>query len=340
MNLNGFLNINKPKARTSRQIVTAIKTLLLRNGFTPKQLPKLGHAGTLDPMATGVLVVCVGHGTRFIERLHAETKSYRATFEFGKRSNTDDITGDVVEVAIDHAAQLTRDELDTHLPAFLGRIEQVPPAFSAVWVEGRRAYELARRGEDVALKAKRVEIQRLDVVRFEPPILELDIECSSGTYIRSLGRDLGERLGCGAVMSALSRTRVGTFERSASISASDLSLESLPQNLQPCLSIVSHLPIYACNGAEIALLCRGAGITPREAAWKTTHSHNRNIIPRPPSEPTNSTDSYALVDPQGLLIGLGGWDHILPVLRPRMNLITTHEPMLRDVIDEQLTQTE
>ncbi|MCX7421276.1 MAG: tRNA pseudouridine(55) synthase TruB [Planctomycetia bacterium] len=335
MSLNGFLNIHKPKARTSRQVVTAIKTLLLRNGFSPKTLPKMGHAGTLDPMATGVLVVCLGHGTRFIERLHSQTKSYRATFLFGKNSNTDDITGEVVDVAIERAADLTRDELNVHLPSFVGRIEQIPPAFSAVLVEGRRAYALARRGEEVALKPKTVEIHRLEVVRFEPPTLELDIECSSGTYIRSLGRDLGERLGCGAVMSALSRTRVGSFELSVSTTPNEITFESLQQKLQPCLSIVEQLPRYACEEHEVALLSRGSGISPRDSAWVASNSCALNAIPTPPADPTKSVDSYALVDPQGILIGIGGWDHILPVLRPRINLITTHEPILRETVDNQ-----
>ncbi len=330
MSLNGFLNINKPEGRTSRQVVTAIKTLLLRSGFSPKKLPKMGHAGTLDPLATGVLVVCLGHGTRFIERLHLQSKSYRGTFLLGKRSNTDDIDGDVVDVAVERAAQLTRHEVESNLQPFLGRIEQVPPVFSAVWVAGKRAYELARRGEEVSLKPKTVEIQRIEIVRFEPPFLELDIECSSGTYIRSLGRDLGERLGCGAVMSALSRTRVGSFDLSDATPLSEITVDSLRDKLHPCLTVVPQLRTYACNEADIELLKRGAGINVRDDAWGVPKTQQDQVAPSSVNDPEGA---YSLLDPNGILIGIGGWDHILPVLRPRLNLITTHEPMCRELED-------
>jgi tRNA pseudouridine55 synthase len=305
--VNGFLNIDKPQGLTSRSVVDHINRLLRERGFARGSLPKVGHAGTLDPMATGVLVVAIGHATRLIELVQSRPKTYLGSFLFGKRSDTDDVAGQVIEGDAARASELTRAELDAALAGFRGRIEQVPPAFSAVRVAGRRAYKLARRGEAVEIPAKTVEVHRLDVVRFEPPELTLDIECGSGTYIRSLGRDLGERLGCGAVMSALVRTRIGPFEQSRAISISDFTAESVVSELLPCAVAASHLPAYVCEESEMASLSHGLSIVPRESAWQ----------PANPGHP----EAFAFVDSAGTLLAIGGWDHRWPELRPRLNLI-------------------
>ena len=212
MHSNGFLNIFKPRGLSSRAVVDQVQRLLRERGLTRGTLPKLGHAGTLDPLATGVLVVCAGSATRLIDLVHSRPKAYRGSFLFGQRSDTDDVTGQMIAGDVERAATITRAELEAALVAFQGRIEQVPPDYSAVRVAGQRAYKLAREGTAVELRAKTIEVHRIDIVRFEPPELTLDIECGSGTYIRSIGRDLGELFGCGAVMSALCRTRVGPFE--------------------------------------------------------------------------------------------------------------------------------
>ena len=150
--VNGFLNIDKPQGLTSRSVVDHVNRLLRERGFTRGTLPKVGHAGTLDPMATGVLVVAVGHATRLIELVQSRPKTYRGAFLLGKRSDTDDVAGQVVESDTARAASISRAELDAALDEFRGRIEQVPPAYSAVRVAGRRAYKLARRGETVATR--------------------------------------------------------------------------------------------------------------------------------------------------------------------------------------------
>lgn len=305
--MNGFLNIDKPQGLTSRSVVDHINRLLRERGLTRATLPKVGHAGTLDPMATGVLVVAIGHATRLIELVQSRPKTYLGTFLFGKRSDTDDVAGQVVEGDTARASSITRTELDVALDGFRGRIEQVPPAFSAVRVAGRRAYKLARRGEVVEIPAKTVEIHRLAVIRFEPPELTLDIECGSGTYIRSLGRDLGERLGCGAVMSSLVRTRIGSFEQRNAISISDFTAESVVSELLPCAAAAKHLPSYVCDEAEMASLSHGLSIPPRESSWQ----------PANPGHP----ETFALVDSVGSLLAIGGWDHRWPELRPRLNLI-------------------
>lgn len=305
--MNGFLNIDKPQGLNSRSVVDQINRLLRERGFTRGTLPKVGHAGTLDPLATGVLVIAIGNATRLIEQVQSRSKVYRGSFLLGKRSDTDDVAGQVVEGNSARAASVTRSELDAALDGFRGRIEQVPPAYSAVRVAGRRAYKLARRGETVEISAKTVEIHRLEVVRFEPPELTLDIECGSGTYIRSLGRDLGERLGCGAIMSSLVRTRIGPFEQSQAISISDFTAESIASELLPCAVAASHLPAYICEQSERTRLSQGLSIAPRESAWRPVN----------PGHP----ESFALLDAAGALLAIGGWDRELPEIRPRLNLI-------------------
>jgi tRNA pseudouridine55 synthase len=305
--VNGFLNIDKPQGLTSRAVVDRFQRLLRELGFKRGTMPKVGHAGTLDPLATGVLVVCVGDATRLIELVQSRPKTYRGTFVFGQRSDTDDVTGQVVEGDPARAVTVTREELETALATFRGRVEQVPPVFSAVKVAGRRAYKLARHGAEVELQARTVEIHRVDVIRFEPPELTLDIECGSGTYIRSIGRDLGERLGCGAVMSALCRTRVGPFELAQAMPLDQLSAELLSTRLQRCSVAAEHLPAYVCNADDADKLSHGLGIVPRESSWL------RKNEPHP--------ESFSLVNAEGALLAIGGWDRHVPELRPRINFI-------------------
>ena len=305
--MNGILNIDKPRGLTSRAVVDTVNRLLRDLGFTRGTLPKVGHAGTLDPLATGVLVLGVGDATRLIELVQSRPKEYRGTFIFGCRSDTDDVTGQVVAGDTARAATIQREELDAALIPFRGRIEQVPPAFSAVHVGGQRAYKLARRGEEVELQARTVEVHRLEVMRFEPPELTLDIECGSGTYIRSIGRDLGERFGCGAMMSALCRTRIGPFELSQAVPLDQLTPDSLAARLLTCSVAAVHLPAYVCDVDETTKLSHGLGIVPRESSWL------RRSEPRP--------DSFALVDAAGTLLAMGGWDRRVPELRPRINFI-------------------
>ncbi len=321
VNLHGLLNIDKPRGLTSRQVTDVVNQLLRESGVSRWNLPKIGHAGTLDPLATGVLVIGIGAATRLMDVLHAQPKAYRGTFLLGRRSDTDDVTGNVLDVPGEPVSRVTGDLLAAALDEFRGRIEQVPPAFSAVKVEGQRAYKLARRGKSVALQAKSVDIHRLEIVSFESPQVTFDIECSSGTYIRSLGRDLGQRLGCGAVMSALVRTRVGPFELAQSIPLEQLTCDNLADHLLPCVAAVRHLPVYVCDGAEQEKLAHGASIPPRMTGWKTPH---------PSVETMDATEAFALVDVANRLLAIGGWDHIKPELRPRINLAAENQPLSVD----------
>ena len=197
---HGFLNIAKPTACTSHDVVNAVRRVVGQR--------RVGHAGTLDPLACGVLVIGVGHGTRLIEYLAATRKTYRAGILLGRTTTTDDSAGDVLQerpVNVDVAT--VRAALDR----FTGMIEQVPPSFAAVHVAGTRAYVRARRGENVSLEPRQVTIHRLEILEMQLPRLTLEVECSTGTYVRALARDLGEALGCGAHLAALTRTRVGSF---------------------------------------------------------------------------------------------------------------------------------
>ncbi|MCA9033991.1 MAG: tRNA pseudouridine(55) synthase TruB, partial [Planctomycetaceae bacterium] len=200
--LFGVININKPEGITSRDVVNRVQKLV--------RPEKCGHAGTLDPMATGVLLVCVGPATRLISYLQDTTKVYEADFLLGQTSNTDDITGEVASVQL-KASPPARKSVQAALDQMTGSIAQVPPSFSAVHVNGRRAYDLARRGEAVELVAREVQIDSIEIIRYEWPQLTVKVSCGSGTYIRSIARDLGEALGCGGLMSRLVRTRVGRF---------------------------------------------------------------------------------------------------------------------------------
>ena len=194
--ISGILNINKPQGMTSHDIVARIRKLSGQR--------KVGHTGTLDPMATGVLVVCLGHATRLIEYLQLGLKRYQGTIHFGISTNTLDADGQIVSEH--NSSHLTEEQLRKILPNFQGQIEQTPPLFSALKKDGKPLYKFARAGEAVEIKSRCVTIESLEWVSWHPPQLTLDIVCSPGTYIRSLARDLGEAVGTGAHLTALTRT--------------------------------------------------------------------------------------------------------------------------------------
>ena len=243
----GLLNVNKPAGLTSRRVVDHVAKIV--------RPQKAGHAGTLDPLATGVLVVCVGKATRLIEFVQEQPKTYEARFLLGCQSDTDDVTGTVTDVAV--ASEITRSQVEQALPAFCGQIRQVPPSFSAVHVGGQRAYDLARRGEAVTIDARKVDVYRLELTRFAYPQVELVIECGSGTYVRSIGRDLGQVLGCGAVMSALARTRIGPFRLAEAVTLEQLNRETLDQFLLPATSTLGGLPSYSASAEDLVHMRAG-----------------------------------------------------------------------------------
>ena len=199
--------IDKPLRMTSFAAVKKVRAVL-RTHLGTRQV-KVGHAGTLDPLATGVLILCTGKATKQIERLQLHDKEYTATLQLGATTPSYDMEHDVD--AHYPTSHITREEIQRVLHTFVGEIDQVPPIFSAVMVKGDRAYELARKGQDVELKAKRVRIDELELTDFNPETMQMSIRvvCGKGTYIRSLARDIGRALGSGAYLTALCRTRLG-----------------------------------------------------------------------------------------------------------------------------------
>lgn len=214
-----ILYIDKPLEWTSFDVVKRLRGVILHRVHRKKF--KVGHAGTLDPLATGVMVVVTGRATKLIESLQAGVKEYVATVKIGATTPSFDLETEID--ATYPTGHITRELIEDVLPRFVGRIEQVPPAFSACKVDGKRAYKMARKGHDVELKPKILVIDTIEVLDFEPEtmVLTLRIVCSKGTYIRALARDIGEALGSGAHLIGLRRTRVGdvTVDRCLTVDA-------------------------------------------------------------------------------------------------------------------------
>jgi tRNA pseudouridine55 synthase len=201
MGIDGILNVNKPEGKTSFNVVAQLKRLTAEK--------HIGHAGTLDPIATGVLPVCFGQATRVTEYLANTSKTYFAQIELGISTDTFDRQGKIIKRS--DPSRITLARLKEALASFTGLIDQVPPVFSALKQQGRRCYELARAGVPLQLKSRQVEITRLELVDFRLPIVEIEVDCTKGTYIRSLANDIGGYLGCGAHLRNLERVRYGPF---------------------------------------------------------------------------------------------------------------------------------
>ncbi len=249
--LNGVLNLNKPGGMTSRAVVDMV--------VRPLRRTKVGHAGTLDPLATGVLVVCVGTATRLIEYVQRMPKTYRTTVRLGARSDTLDADGTVV--AEESPRVPGEPEIRTALAAQVGTIAQIPPQYSALKVEGRRAYDMARAGHAVELAPRDVLISRIDVLSYIWPRLDLEIGCGSGTYIRSIARDLGEALGCGGLVEVLTRTRIGPFTLDDALDPLELTAESIPGRLRPTLEAVASLPRLPLSPDQVAAIGQGRALS-------------------------------------------------------------------------------
>lgn len=246
----GLLNLLKPAGVTSRDVVNTVQRLV--------RPEKVGHAGTLDPLATGVLLVCIGPATRLVDSLHALRKSYAATFLLGRSSESADIDELVTERP--ELPVPTRDALDAALSQFVGRILQTPPIYSAVKLDGRRAYARARRGETVELQPRPIDVFALEITRFEFPILELEITCGSGCYVRSLGRDLARAVGSDAVMSQLERTAIGPFTVRDAIRPEELRRDNLESYLRSAVEALPGCPRRVCDEADLSRLRHGLGL--------------------------------------------------------------------------------
>lgn len=243
----GFLNINKPKGWTSFDVIRQLKRII--------DVKKIGHTGTLDPLATGVLVVAIGEATKLIEYMMKDDKEYIAGITLGSKSNTYDAEGEISHIS---NREPVLEEIEQSLYEFEGEIDQIPPAYSALKIKGKRAYSLARKGEEVEMKSRKVQINKIDLISYEYPLLKIDVECHSGTYIRSIAHDLGEKLDVGAYLSELLRTRVGIFKIEDSIDADNVDLK---KDIIPVEKVFEDAKKIELNAEQYAILSNGGFVT-------------------------------------------------------------------------------
>ncbi len=243
----GIIILDKPTGPTSRELVDRVAELLPR--------VKVGHAGTLDPLASGVLIVCVGAATRLTEVIQDLGKSYKTVIRLGARSDTDDALGLIVAEETPRVPALV--EVREALERLVGKVVQTPPEYSAVKIKGRRVYDLARAGQTVEIAPRWVQIDRIEAISYSWPLVELEIDCSKGTYIRAIARDLGEALGCGGLVETLERTRIGPFTRDRAIDPQELSWENIAGVIRPPLEAVAHLTMIDIDAAGIEAVTHG-----------------------------------------------------------------------------------
>jgi tRNA pseudouridine55 synthase len=249
--IDGILNLDKPKGKTSFDVVALVRKLTGER--------RVGHGGTLDPEATGVLPVFLGQGTRLIEYLADEAKYYRADIELGTATDTYDAAGKVTRRG--DISSLTREQVEAVVSSFAGVIDQTPPMYSAVKQNGVPLYRLARAGLEVPRKARKIEISRLKILDWHPPLVALEIECSRGTYIRSIAHDLGQKLRCGAHLKTLIRLKSGPFHISDAISVPKLEAAfrqgKWKELLQPIDAAVFHLPAVTVGEEDEKAILNG-----------------------------------------------------------------------------------
>lgn len=282
--MDGILNIYKEKGFTSHDVVAVVRKTL--------HTKKVGHTGTLDPDAEGVLPICVGKATKLSDVIMDGRKTYRATLRLGITTTTEDASGEVLE---ERAVTASEAEIRTAMAGFLGKQEQIPPMYSAVKINGKKLYELAREGKEVARKPRTIEIYDIRILRFLPPDrVEFEVDCSKGTYIRTLCADIGKALGCGGHMAALLRTRTGAFrlenairlEELKRLAAEDRAAEAL---LQMEDALRDYPQIWVAEGMT-KLLYNGGRIAAR------------HFLRRP--EGLEAGQKAAVYDSLGRLVGL------------------------------------
>ena len=249
--MNGILLIDKPSDWTSNDVVMKLRGMLRER--------RTGHSGTLDPMATGLLVIFVGRATRAVEFAEAHSKRYCAALRLGLVTDTQDITGRVLE---ERPADISREELEAALAGFRGEIDQIPPMYSAIKINGRKLYDIARRGGEVERKSRRITVSDLVLTGRSGNDWLLDIQCSKGTYIRTLCHDIGAALGCGGCMSALRRTAAGAFSVSGAYSLEDVQRAAdegrAQELLLPVDAIFPEYESYTASGAQEKKIRTGA----------------------------------------------------------------------------------
>ena len=252
--MDGILNINKPWGKTSFSIVAMVRRLAGER--------RIGHAGTLDPAATGVLPVCLGQGTRIVEFLMDATKTYQAEIELGVATDTYDASGRVTRRG--DASGISREQLEAALESFCGLIQQTPPMYSAVKYQGKPLYALARAGITVERRSRPAEIHHLDLKEWQPPVATVEVVCGKGTYIRTLAHDLGQTLGCGASLRSLVRLRCGLFNIEEAVSVQQLEdafhCGYWQHFVYPIDSVLSHWQAVIVSDEKVQTIRNGSAV--------------------------------------------------------------------------------
>ena len=284
--MDGILNINKPWGKTSFSIVAMVRRLTGER--------RVGHAGTLDPAAIGVLPVCLGRGTRIIEFLVDATKTYRAEIQFGTTTDTYDGAGSVVSTG--DPSGISREGLESALSSFRGPIWQTPPMYSAVKYHGRPLYELARAGITVERRSRLARVDRLELIEWQPPVATIEVDCGKGTYIRSLAHDLGQSLGCGAFLQSLVRSRYGVFKLADAVSVPQLEEACRrgywQQFVHPVDSVLSRWPAVVVGDDAVQDIKSGRPVVPGDSGEANGVDHARGFPVGPSSE--SRCRAYAL----------------------------------------------
>ena len=289
--MDGLINIYKEKGFTSHDVVAKMRGIL--------RMKKIGHTGTLDPDATGVLPVCVGKGTRLCSLLENHDKTYRAVLLLGMETDTQDVTG---QILAEKPVCVTEEQVLEALPAFRGKIMQIQPMYSALKVNGKKLYEYAREGKVIEREARPVEIYELTVEKIDLPRITMTVSCSKGTYIRTLCHDIGQALGCGGCMESLVRTRVGDFHLEQAITLKELEAKRDAGELDSCLvtveQIFSGLPAVTTRKQYDVLI------------------HNGNRVSGNMLETLLQEKQVRMYDSSGLFTGIYEWDPMKKDYKP------------------------
>jgi tRNA pseudouridine55 synthase len=248
--IEGLICLDKPSGQSSHDLINVVRR--------QAGIRRVGHAGTLDPLASGLLLVCLGRATRLLEYLVGQPKTYLATIQLGQETNTYDAEG---EVTAEQPVDVSHQQLSASLDKFRGTIEQLVPIYSAVKMSGQPLYRLARKGELVERPARTVTIHQLDLLAWNGSLLALRIHCSSGTYIRSIAHDLGQELGCGAYLAGLRRTDVGRFSLADAVSLAALDQDDWRRHLRPADRAIGHLARLELTDDEALTLYHGQAVS-------------------------------------------------------------------------------
>ncbi len=246
--VGGIVNINKPAGMTSHSVVSRVRRIL--------EIKRVGHTGTLDPDAEGVLPICVGKATKLSDYVMGKEKIYRAIVHLGITTNTQDMSGEVLSKT---TPSISKQEFEMAISSFIGEIKQIPPMYSAIKVDGKKLYELARKGIEVERKERNVTIYAINIEDFDGKTATINVHCSKGTYIRTLCHDIGQKLGCGASMGKLIRTKNGRFDISDSVTLEEF--EKNPEKyIVPADEILAEYPKFALNEEQERKVLNGMTI--------------------------------------------------------------------------------